>query len=118
MSPAQRRRFGLLLAADGAGTVAYCIRAALRPDDPAVLADAAGALLGWTAAALALRSDRPRAAVRSVVAGTTATFAGGAVGVVVARRAGRRTVSSLVLLAAGAALGGAYLRVLGAERPG
>jgi len=108
MSPAQRRRFTTVLAVDGLGTAAYCVRAARRPRDAAPLADAAGALLGWTAAVVALRSDRMESAARWTAAGTAATLAGAAVGAV----ASQRSVSSVLLLGAGAALGGAYLRVL------
>jgi hypothetical protein len=115
MSPAQRRRFTVVLAVDGLGTAAYCVRAARCPRDAAALADAAGALLGWTAAVVALRSDRADAAARWTVAGTAATLVGAAAGVIASRRAARTPVPSVLLLGAGAALGGAYLRVLRAE---
>ena len=115
MSPAQRRRFTTVLTVDGLGTAAYCVRAARRPRDAAALADAAGALLGWTAAVVALRSDRVGTAARWSVAGTAATLVGAAAGAVASRRATHRPVPSVLLLGAGAALGGAYLRVLRAD---
>ncbi len=111
MSPAQRRRFSAVLAIDGLGTAAYCVRGARRPGDPAALADAAGALLGWSAAVVARRSDRG-AAARWTVAGTAATLVGAAAGVLVSWRMSRPAGPSVLLLGAGAALGGAYLRVL------
>jgi hypothetical protein len=118
MSPTQRRRFTVVLAVDGLGTAAYCVRAARRPRDPAALADAAGALLGWTAAVLALRSGRAGTAAGWTVAGTTATLVGAAVGAVASRHSRRGPLPSVLLLGAGAALGGAYLRVLRADPSG
>jgi hypothetical protein len=115
MTPAQRRRFAIVLAVDGLGTAAYCVRAAARPRDAAALADAAGALLGWTAAVVALRSDRVSAAARWTAAGTAATIVGATIGAAASRRPRRPPVPSVLLLGAGAALGGAYLRVLRAE---
>ena len=118
MSSAQRRRFRTVLAVDGLGTAAYCVRAARRPRDAASLADAVGALLGWTAAVAALRSDRVGSAARWTAAGTAATLVGAAGGLVASRRSAYRPVPSVLLLGAGAALGGAYLRVLRADPSG
>jgi hypothetical protein len=116
MSAAVRRRFAALAAADGLGTAAYCIRAARRPEDAAALADAAGALVGWTAALTGLRSDRATAAARWVVAGTAATLVVTGAGALASLRAARPAGPSVALLAAAAGLGAAYLRVLRAAR--
>ena len=118
MSPGQRRRFTAVLAVDGLGTAAYCMRAAQHPHDPAAVADAAGALLGWTAAALALRSDRVGTAARWTAAGTAGTVVGAVIGVLASRREHRSARPSVLLLGAGAAVGGAYLRVLRADPRG
>ena len=118
MSPARRRRFTAVLVVDGVGTAAYCVRAARRPGDPAAVADAAGALLGWSAALVARRSRRDGTAARWTVAGTAATLVGAAAGLVACRRAARPAAPSVLLLAAGAAVGGAYLRALRAGPPG
>ena len=124
MTPVGRRRFELLLAADGAGTAAYCVRALSRPHGRVPIVDAAGAALGWAAAGVALRRIRPASvdrapsAARWIAAGTLATVGAAVTGASASLRAGRPAWPSLLLIATGAALGGAYLRVLAADDPG
>jgi hypothetical protein len=128
-----RRRFGGVLAVDGAGVTAFLVRAGRGRRGPTATLDAVAALGGWLAAAIALRglpdgpvsdAERVRAA-RWVVAGTAWTVLGAgasvlASGLLASVRSQRRGArpASVALTAAGTALGLAYLRVLGAAERG